>query len=133
VAQPSPQPNLDVVLGGAAEHFSLEMLRHDDFRRLLDIFRESYDIILLDSPAANPVSDALYLVRLADSAVVVIRSELAHKEDLTMMRRRMEQHWDKVVGCVLNGASAAVAGYYYYRYYGSQYRQYQRRSHTETR
>ncbi|MHC4606260.1 MAG: polysaccharide biosynthesis tyrosine autokinase [Planctomycetota bacterium] len=122
----SPQDNLNFVPAGTASQSSLEMLRHDDFRRILEVYKQTYDIVILDSPAVNPLSDTLHLVRLADAVALVVASGVTRKEDLTIVRRRLDQSWTKIIGAILNRASTSVAGYYYHRYYygSDNYRRY---------
>jgi capsular exopolysaccharide synthesis family protein len=120
VIQATEVDRLHVIAGTKRSETPLELLRHDDLRRLLNVYRSRYDLILMDSPPANIVADPVHLARLSDAIVLVVAAGHTRKEDLTYLRRRLDASWEKVLGSVLNMAPHSVAGYYYYyrSYYG---------------
>lgn len=117
LARPTSENRLNAVLAGPALDSPLELLRHPDFERLLLLYKQEYDFVLIDTPAVNLVADTLYLSRLGETVVLVVGSGQTKKEELQMLRRRLDTVWDKIAGCVLNKARVSVAGYYYYHYY----------------
>lgn len=49
------------------------LLGSETFRRLMDAARQSFDVVILDSPPVGPVVDGLYLAELADVVLFVVK------------------------------------------------------------
>lgn len=76
IYQIDPKCNLGVVLGNKrADVPTDQLVLSDAFLSLLQTARESFDVIILDSPPMLPVVDARYLVDLADHVLLCVRSE----------------------------------------------------------
>lgn len=65
---------VDVMPAGVIPPNPLEMLSSPRFRDALNVLRERYDRIILDSAPVQPVSDGLVLASYADSVVYVVRA-----------------------------------------------------------
>jgi polysaccharide biosynthesis transport protein len=114
---------LDVLPAGPCPPMPSEILGSAAFDELLQELRSRYDIILIDSPPALLVTDAVSIAAKTDAVLwiaqagVVTRPQLAHAAEL-IERNRMP-----VIGLVVNQVDSRSAGYgyeYYDRYYGEK-------------
>ena len=89
-------------------------------RQLVEDCKQKFDWVLLDTPPIGLLSDAQLLVRLAQSALFVIRAGFTPLEEVD--RAITELGRDHVFGTVLNGveqqaipARGYYDGYYHHR------------------
>lgn len=74
MAMKDPLSKLIVLLGSRRSDVAMdELFMSDKMERILTSARKHFDYIILDTPPIEPVVDALYLSRLADMIVFVIR------------------------------------------------------------
>jgi capsular exopolysaccharide synthesis family protein len=100
-----------------------ELLAGNRMRILLELLREQFDLIFIDTPPVATLSDAAVLASLADGVIMVIK---AGDTDLKLVRRSLEQLdavEAKVTGIVLNMLDEKKDPYYYGRY-ASRYKEY---------
>jgi Mrp family chromosome partitioning ATPase len=91
---------------------------------LIDLLRDAFDTVLLDSPPVLAVTDASILAKKADGVVLVVRSGLTEGDAALMARSHLEQVKARVIGVVVNDFDYET-NYYrkgYYKYYTSYYR-----------
>jgi len=106
---------------------ALDLLAHPQSGERLRKLRESFDMILIDSPPVLAFADALVLSRQADA--VVLTTFLGHtsQPDIQEALSRLRQVGAKVIGTVVNNVKADQ-GYRSYGYgYGYAYGQKSRR------
>jgi capsular exopolysaccharide synthesis family protein len=117
-------PTLDVLPAGPHPPMPSEMLGSRAFDELLKLLRSRYDIVLIDSPPALLVTDAVSISSKSDATIwvshagVVTRPQLARAADL------IERNGMPVIGFVVNRMSKKVAGYGYGYGYGYKYDNY---------
>lgn len=100
--QQSPMENFLFFLpAGECEDRAAGQLGGSAFEDLLGQLRRGFDWVVIDSPAALPVSDAAVLAEYCDGVVVVVRSGVAHQKDLKQVCDQFES--SKLLGVVLNG------------------------------
>lgn len=75
----------------------------ETFRTLLNTLRSQYDYIILESPPAGLVADALVLMRLSDLNLIVFKAGYSKKDFTTNTNRFVQEHQLQNVGVVLNG------------------------------
>ncbi|KIP87849.1 MULTISPECIES: polysaccharide biosynthesis tyrosine autokinase [Pseudomonas] len=115
--------NLDMLPAGAVPPNPLELLASPRFAKFLEMIKERYDHIIIDSPPSQAVSDASLLSTFADSVIYVIKSEAT---SIPLAQRgvgHLLQSGASVMGVVLNQVDvekAARSGDYsgYYDHYG---------------
>jgi tyrosine-protein kinase Etk/Wzc len=103
-----------------------EILGSAEFDRLLEDLRSRYDIVLIDSPPALLVTDAVSISAKADATIWVVRAGVAVRPQLIRAVHLIERNGMPVIGFVLNRISRATAGYgygsgYEYEYNSSYY------------
>jgi polysaccharide biosynthesis transport protein len=107
-------PNLFVLPAGAPVADPAAVL-HIAFGRVLDSLKDSFQIILIDSPPVLPVSDAKIAARWVDNVVMVVGARSERPSSVSRSLEELRLAEAKVKGVVLNRTSEAVAGYEYAR------------------
>jgi capsular exopolysaccharide synthesis family protein len=102
-----PPPNPAELLNGARAQ--------EIFARL----RETFDLVLIDSPPILPVTDAVVLSKDVDATLLVVAAYRSSSGDVQRAAERLAQVDARVVGVVLNEATKLGSGYY--GGYGSAY------------
>jgi capsular exopolysaccharide synthesis family protein len=89
--------------------------------RVAEIFRslkESFDIVLIDTPPIVPVTDAIVMTRYVDSVLLVISQGRTRRRSLARMRELLAHASAPVIGAVLNSTTTEARGYGYGYGYG---------------
>jgi polysaccharide biosynthesis transport protein len=123
-------PNLSILPAGTPPPNPAELLASSNMRNLLDEVRGQYDHIVVDTPPALSVTDAVVLSPRADSIVLVIRSGHTTKQALRRSRDIFMQVNAKVSGVLLNAVDLSSPDYYYYYEYQGKYSRYYRDDET---
>jgi succinoglycan biosynthesis transport protein ExoP len=119
-------PNLWVLPAGTPPPNPAELLASTNMRDVLEELRGQYDHIVLDTPPALSVTDAVVLSQRADAVVLVIRSGQTTKQALRRSRDILMQVNAKVSGVLLNAVDLSSPDYYYYYEYHGKYSGYYR-------
>ena len=117
---------LDYMLTGVIPPNPSELLMRSDMKTLIDILKQSYDYIIIDSAPLLLVSDTTPLLPLSDLVVFVARAQYSEKKTLPFIIDMQARPNMPPFGMVLNGlVSGPMSGYRYgykYRYsYGYSY------------
>jgi capsular exopolysaccharide synthesis family protein len=117
-------PTLDVLPAGPHPPMPSEMLGSRAFDELLKQLRSRYDVVLIDSPPALLVTDAVSISTKSDATVWVSQAGVVSRPQLDRAADLIERNGMPVIGFVVNRMSRKVAGYGYgygYKYdnYGS--------------
>ena len=103
-----------------------ELLGSQHMRGLLAELRQRFDMVLLDSPPLNLVTDAAVLGAEADGVIVIARAGPTDRSSLRYAMDQLRAVNADVSGTVLNDLDYAGRGRYYgygYGYYHRYYRQ----------
>jgi succinoglycan biosynthesis transport protein ExoP len=79
-----------------------ELLGSPEMTHLIHHLREEYDIILLDTPALFSVTDAAVLAPLVDRIILVVASEVAHREAVHEVIDLLSSLKAQSIGVVIN-------------------------------
>ncbi len=111
-------PGLDVLMAGPIPAFSAELLGSSKMKRALDLWRRSYDFVVLDGAPVLPVTDSVVLSSYADTTLLVARHQRTQQQslDLSIRTLRAQLGSDHHIGVVLNGVELKADSYY--KYYG---------------
>jgi succinoglycan biosynthesis transport protein ExoP len=91
------------VLGaGAVPPNPAELLDGPQAREIFSALRENFDLVLVDSPPALPVTDALVLSKYADGTLLVVAAGQTRRAELRRAAERFAQADSPIVGIVLN-------------------------------
>ena len=94
-------------------------------KRFADVFarlKQSFDMIILDTPPLCSFIEAALLAREADGTVLVIRpgaTEIAAAKEAVAQLEKAEA---RLLGVALNGVKESGTHYYYSRYYSDELR-----------
>ena len=116
--QPTTIKNLDVITAGEEVDNPAELLSSPRLEKLLEEFRKSYDMIIIDSPPVLDVTDPAILGALADGMVVVVHASTLRYHDAARTRELLHNLGTPVLGMVVNGIGHADSGYGYGYGYG---------------
>ncbi len=88
-----------------------ELLGSARMRELIAEVANSYDRVILDTPAALGLPDAKAVADLCDGTVMVVRADTTSQEDVRTVLEIRDR--DRVLGLVLNGTQADQGRYGY--------------------
>ncbi len=120
--------NLSVLACGKRPNNPAELLSSERFEELVQMLREKFDYVIIDSPPLLAVSDPAIVAARCDGVVVTLRlrrnlKPLAHRA--VQMLRSVNAH---VIGVVVNGVEGqggyGAGGYRYGSSYGYGYGRY---------
>jgi succinoglycan biosynthesis transport protein ExoP len=94
-----------------------ELLNNDSFARVIGELAGEYDRILIDSPPALAVTDALILSALSDATILVLRAEHSTRQTSVQACERLASVGAKLLGVVLNDVPHQGGRYGYYSDY----------------
>ncbi|MBY5994270.1 GumC family protein [Ferrimonas balearica] len=119
------ETGLHILSAGTVLSHPLEALSGDSFRRVLQLAKSEYDMVLLDTPPIHSVSDALVVARMAGSMLFVVRADHTRARLAKSAIDRVLENKILLEGVVLNragkGAMQAQYGSGYDNYYGHGY------------
>ena len=91
-----------VVLAGARPPNPLELLSRDSFAILLHELQREYQVVLIDTPAAEPCADAQTVAFRAGGALVLARKDYTNLKATSRLIRALGDAGASVAGTVLN-------------------------------
>lgn len=118
---------LEMITTGPLPPNPSELILSPMFTELLDRLREKYDYIVMDTPPAGLVTDAIILMNYSDISFAVVRAQYTRKEFVKNIDRLSKEHANNKMGIILNGTQmGSEYGYgygasYAYGYGNSQY------------
>lgn len=109
-------PNLFVVPCGVLPPNPAELILSGRFRRLLDVLREYFDYVIIDSPPLNNVSDARILALACDCVVMVVKASSTSRHQVSQALGHLTPQHVRMAGVVLNDLDVRARSYYGSRY-----------------
>jgi protein-tyrosine kinase len=100
-------PGLWVLPAGATPPNPQELLARPGFARLIHALRSSYDVILIDTPAAESCADAGTIAARAGAALMLACRDATSVPRVAHLAEDLRQFGVTIVGAVLNGAAKA--------------------------
>jgi polysaccharide biosynthesis transport protein len=98
------------------------VLKSNRFSELLSRLRQTYDLVIIDTPPILPVADALIMGRWVDGAVVAARFDASRMPLVERANRQLALAGIPVLGVVVNGVRGQKQSYNDYAYgYGYGY------------
>ncbi|QTY27697.1 polysaccharide biosynthesis tyrosine autokinase [Flavobacterium sp. CS20] len=123
IIQKSNYEYLDILTSGTIPPNPSELIIDNRMDELMNRLKSEYDFIILDSPPIGLVSDAINLVKYADTTIYVVRQNYTKKGMLSLLKENTKKGKLKNVNVVLNYFKVkSKYGYYNYGYgYGFGY------------
>ncbi|MBB3108573.1 capsular exopolysaccharide synthesis family protein [Paenibacillus phyllosphaerae] len=98
---------LSLITSGIIPINSAELVSSEAMKSLIDELRNSYDVIIIDSPPVLLVSDGLALSTLCDGVVMVIDSKKTEKIHARKAKMLFEHVNARLIGVVLNNVKSS--------------------------
>jgi len=109
--------NLRLLTSGPLPPNPSELLGSQRMRDLIERLEAEADVVVLDTPPALPVTDAVVLASQADGVLLVTDAGRTRRSAALRALENLRQVGANVVGAALNRLSARSSGGYYYYYY----------------
>ena len=97
-----PKLRCDIILAGTIPPNPVELLSSDQMEQLLDQLSERYDYIICDTPPVGVVTDAVALSRFCDGVILVVRQNMATREQVWKAKQTLETVQANVIGTILS-------------------------------
>ena len=110
--------NLDLLLAGPTPPNPTELLARDNMGTIIDILRNNYDYIILDTAPVGLVTDTLQIGRYADVTCFVCRADYTPKTSFGLINSIKEEEKLPNMCIVINGIDMSRKKYGYYYGYG---------------
>ena len=119
VIQPSGiNKNLDLLLAGPVPPNPTELLARENLGNIVNMLREEYDYIILDTAPVGLVTDTLQIGKVADVTAFVCRADYTPKSSFVMLNTLAAEKKMPNICVVLNGVDMSKKKYGYYYGYG---------------
>lgn len=117
-AVPTMLPNLTLVPAGPLPPNPADLLSLERMRELLTEMRQTFDVIVLDTPPALVVSDPLIVAAHVDGMILVTRSGKTRLDTLRRVATTMQRGSVRIIGVIVNHQTGRGSdGYYYPEYH----------------
>lgn len=114
--------NLFVLRSGKTKVTACGLLRSDAMDKLLKEAREKFDLVIVDTPPLNLVTDAELICPLVDYSLFVLHYGRHSMEEIKETVERVRRYSDKPAAIVMNHCEREPGHYGYgYGYYGKGY------------
>jgi capsular exopolysaccharide synthesis family protein len=99
------ESELWVMSAGTPTPHSARLLESAPFARVLERAARQFDLVIIDTPPLNVITDAATVAAIVDAVVVVVREGVTERDALETTLERLERASGNVVGVVLNDVS----------------------------
>lgn len=120
--------NLDILMAGPIPPNPAELVARKSLDQVIDILKETYDYVLIDSAPVGLVTDTLQIGRVANATVLLCRADNTPKEAFGYINDLAKEKKLPNMCVVINGIDMSKKKYGYYYGYG-RYGKYGRYGH----
>ncbi|MCP3031447.1 CpsD/CapB family tyrosine-protein kinase [Halobacillus sp. A1] len=106
--------NLEVMTSGPIPPNPSELLGSKAMSKLILEARQTYDLLVFDTPPVLAVSDSQVLASEVDGVMLVVRSGQTDNSSAERAKELLEQSKANILGVVLNDQEKKNSNYYYY-------------------
>lgn len=123
----SKQENLDFITAGPVPPNPSELIINGRLDEIINYLKESYDLIICDTPPVGLVTDGIEMIKKADYPIYIFRSEYSKKHFIHSIDRLIQDNHITKLSVVLNAVdtkSRSIGFGYGYGYgygYGTGY------------
>lgn len=110
--------NLDLLLAGPTPPNPAELLARENMKKIIDLLRDSYDYVILDTAPVGLVTDTLLIGKYTDVTVFVCRADYTPKSSFMFINELKREGKMPNMCIVLNGVDMSKKKYGYYYGYG---------------
>ena len=125
LVQPSDvNKNLFILPGGTVPPNPTELLARDGLDKAIDMLKNKFDYVILDTAPVGMVTDTLLIGRVADLSVYVCRADYTHKAEYTLINELSHEQKLPNLCTIINGVDLKKRKYGYYYGYGKYSKHY---------
>ncbi|MBK6506685.1 MAG: polysaccharide biosynthesis tyrosine autokinase [Ignavibacteria bacterium] len=118
ITRRTPMDNLYFITSGTIPPNPSELLGSVQMKQFMNKLKESYDIIIVDSPPFITVTDSEILYNITDGTVLVCQANKTPSDAFWKTYDRLSKKYPHhLLGCVLNNFNFKSSYGYYYNYY----------------
>ncbi|MCX7943921.1 MAG: polysaccharide biosynthesis tyrosine autokinase [Deltaproteobacteria bacterium] len=123
VAKPSGIPNLFICPCGPIPPNPAELMYTQRFKEFVREAKESFDIVLFDSPPVAAVTDGVVISKIVDGVIIVGKAKKTTRNALLQVKKQLKDVNAHIIGMILNeiDLESKEYNYYYYSYYYRHY------------
>lgn len=111
-------PNLNVITAGQVPPNPTALLQNKNFNIMIDVFKEYYDYVIIDTPPIGAVVDAAIIAQKCDGFALVVEANRVKKKAIEKATEQLEKAGAKSLGIILNKVDMKEIGYGSYGGYG---------------
>jgi tyrosine-protein kinase Etk/Wzc len=112
----TPIPNLFCIYSGPIPPNPSDFVISEKMKELLQLTRQSFDCVVIDTPPAGLLSDSMYLLQFADASIFVLNTRTSSKKVINFLEEAIERNNLSNVMLLLNGVRNTSRRYYYQGY-----------------
>ena len=114
--RPSTHPQLQLITSGSRKRNAPELLGTARMRELVELMRERFDVVIIDSPPMGAGIDAFVLGTITGNLMLVLRAGSTERDLAEAKLQIVDQLPIRLTGAVLNDVRASMNDYKYYSY-----------------
>jgi uncharacterized protein involved in exopolysaccharide biosynthesis/Mrp family chromosome partitioning ATPase len=127
-----PEQNMYVLTSGKTPPNPPELLSSSRMRVLVELLRQRFDTIIMDSPPVGTVHDTAVLASLCDGLILLAKAGSTDMVELQRAKQKLEAVQAPTIGLVLNMLDFKKDPYYYGRYFYRRHDSYYKKTDTDT-
>jgi capsular exopolysaccharide synthesis family protein len=112
--QPINNEKLDILTSGPIPPNPPELLGSKRMQLFLERLKEDYDMVILDSPPAGLVTDAVVLSSIADGTILVCAAGKTESTVIKTTKQALDKVNANIIGVVMNKVPLKNSKYYSY-------------------
>ncbi|MBE6639245.1 MAG: CpsD/CapB family tyrosine-protein kinase [Ruminococcaceae bacterium] len=116
VCKTKEYPNVNILTAGRVPPNPSELLAGARMKKLIALSKEKYDMVLIDLPPINVVTDAGVISSVVDGYVFVVRAGMDDDRTVHTALSTLKQMNAEILGVILNGVKSRLNGKRYGRY-----------------
>ena len=110
--------NLDLLLAGPIPPNPTELLARENLHQIIEMLKQQYDYIILDTAPVGLVTDTLQIARYSSVNCYVTRADYTPKANIGLLNSLVDEEKLKNCCVILNGVDMSKKKYGYYYGYG---------------
>ena len=113
-------PNLDIIPSGHIPPNPAELLSSEGLRANMEILKDRYDRVIIDSPPILSATDPVVISTYVDGVLLVIKTGETSRDLAHAAIDKLRHVKANLLGTVLNSVITGQGNYYQYQYYGER-------------
>ena len=110
--------NLDLLMAGPIPPNPTELIARKSLEIIINLLKEKYDYIMIDTAPVGLVTDTLQIARVADASIYMCRADYTPKSSFNLINALANEKKFPNMAIVLNGIDMSKRKYSYYYGYG---------------